>query len=325
MTLRWTRGHTFFLPEHFFGKLKVRGDPDVDVQAARGLPRELEEVGAHLEIRVRPASADLKELVRLYVWEDRDSRQAVTETLPSETDARLRAEQVVQELAQRLSQRQGRGGYRGEAPSAGPPAGGRRGLVRAAHPGLTSGQILVAARQQHLGEGLHYDGEITTHFERRKGLGHGRWIVEVPTDPAIYYVALRDADGAVRFDPLNERGEAIRAARRGKRPPAPGQSTVEDLQVGDRFTIGPEDFQSVYTVEWLGEPRVAVTSQHRRGTGQTPTVKGFRRKVRVRVVGRRASWGELLTGEMELIQPVWIVPSAGPPAGGRRGPGSADD
>ena len=246
MILRCTRGITFMSTklEVPFGKLKVREDPELDVQAVKdGLPAVLQEAGTHLEIRIRPAISGMdsvlsaamsgksvqprKEQVQLLVWEDRDASQPVIENATSEQDAKLRAEQVVAELAQRLMQRQGRGGYRGEAPSAGPPAGVRRGVAR--------------------------------------------------------------------------------AARRGKRTAPVGQWTVEDLEVGDRFKYGPEDFQSVYTVEWLGEPRVAIGSQHRRGTGYTPVVKGFRRKVRVRSVGRRAPWGELLTGEMELIQPVWIV------------------
>jgi hypothetical protein len=233
MILRWTRGITFMSTklEVPFGKLKVREDPELDVQAVKdGLPAVLQEAGTHLEIRIRPAISGMdsvlsaamsgksvqprKEQVQLLVWEDRDASQPVIENATSEQDAKLRAEQVVAELAQRLMQRQGRGGYR---------------------------------------------------------------------------------------------GEAARAARRRTYGPRPGQTTVGDLQVGDRFKIGPENFQSVYTVEWLGEPRVAIGSQHRRGTGYTPVVKGFRRKVRVRSVGRRAPWGELLTGEMELIQPVWIV------------------
>ena len=143
MTLRWTRGHTFFLPEHFFGKLQVPGDPDVEVLAAKALPRELEQIGARIEIRVRQPEpwpvrrqalgrsvqrpeadpvailAQLKEeskpQVRLFVWEDADTRLAVTETAASVTDAKLRAEQVVAEMLARLAQRQGRGGYRGEA------------------------------------------------------------------------------------------------------------------------------------------------------------------------------------------------------------------
>ena len=112
MSLRWSDGFTMLpLVEGIFGKLKVPGQPDVEVEAAK-LPLELEEVGARIEIRRWPSSMPQDAVVRLFVWED-EGASAVTQTVSSVKDGKLRAEAIVEEMVQRLAQREGRGGYRG--------------------------------------------------------------------------------------------------------------------------------------------------------------------------------------------------------------------
>jgi len=113
--LKWTDDACLMPDEaHFYGKLQVRGQPDVEVIRAKNLPRELQDAGATIEIRVWPADADADQKPRLFVWEDGAARSAVTETTSSLKDAKLRAQAIVDEMLMRLRARQGARGYRGQ-------------------------------------------------------------------------------------------------------------------------------------------------------------------------------------------------------------------
>ncbi len=109
--MRWTNGFTFFHPGASpFARLQVPGNPNVDVLLAY-LPSELQERGARIEIRTYPSGQWAGD-TRLFVWEDKDTTIAVTETLPSVARAKERAEVVVTEMIERLHLREGRAGYR---------------------------------------------------------------------------------------------------------------------------------------------------------------------------------------------------------------------
>jgi hypothetical protein len=104
MALRWTTGFTL-LPDGgstFFGRLQVRGQPDVEVMKAR-LPRELQDVGTVIEIRqypeyLEPGGVWVRPKPRLFVWRDAETRSGVTESASDLKAAKSRAEEIVRDL-----------------------------------------------------------------------------------------------------------------------------------------------------------------------------------------------------------------------------------